>query len=176
MNAPSCLHESDVLDLVAIGQWPARADETLRAHVAGCGVCRDLAAVAAAVGGLADQTRLATRVPDASVVWLRARLRARHESARRAARPVLFAQILGALVAVAVLVLALRSAGSLLPQSVATIASVGRVAADTAGGATASTVAALRWLGLFALGLTGLIAAVFSIANLADRAPAPPRR
>ena len=39
-----CPHESDVLTAVYTRRWPDRADETLRAHVATCEICRDLAA------------------------------------------------------------------------------------------------------------------------------------
>ena len=97
----SCAHERDVLDLVAIGQWPARADEALRAHVAACGTCAEVAAVAAAVRDWADgaDAVVPAIVPDASVVWYRAQVRAREEATRRASRPVLVAQLV-ALVAV----------------------------------------------------------------------------
>lgn len=97
----SCAHERDVLDLVAIGQWPARADEALRAHVAACGTCAEVAAVAAAVRDWADEADAVVPaiVPDASVVWYRAQVRAREEATRRASRPVLVAQLV-ALVAV----------------------------------------------------------------------------
>jgi hypothetical protein len=97
----SCVHERDVLDLVAIGQWPSRADETLRAHVATCATCAEVAAVAAAVREWADETDASepVKVPDASVVWYRAQVRAREEATRRASRPVLVAQLV-ALVAV----------------------------------------------------------------------------
>jgi len=97
----SCACERDVLDLVAIGQWPSRADETLRAHVATCATCAEVAAVAAAVREWADEADDTdpVKVPDASVVWYRAQVRAREEATRRASRPVLVAQLV-ALVAV----------------------------------------------------------------------------
>jgi len=99
----SCACERDVLDLVAIGQWPSRADETLRAHVAACATCAEVAAVAAAVREWADETDnpQPVKVPDASVVWYRAQVRARQEATRRASRPVLVAQLV-ALVAVVI--------------------------------------------------------------------------
>jgi len=87
----SCPHESDVLDLVAIDQWPARADEALRTHVAGCAVCGDLALVASAIAAESHDTAPA-RVQDATVVWYGARLLARREAAERAARPLLVVQ------------------------------------------------------------------------------------
>jgi hypothetical protein len=86
-HVPSCAREDDVLDLVAMGQWPERAEAELRAHAAGCDVCGDLAASASAIVELRD-TGEATAVPDASVVWGRAQLRAREDAARRAAQPL----------------------------------------------------------------------------------------
>lgn len=89
MNCPC---ERDVLDLVAIGQWPARADATLRAHAAECATCAEVAAVAAAVREWADEPQ-PVKVPDAAVVWYRAQVRAKEEAARRASRPVFAAQM-----------------------------------------------------------------------------------
>ncbi len=94
----SCSCERDVLDLVAIGQWPSRADETLRAHVAACATCAEVASVAAVVRDWANQTDATdaarpVAVPDASVVWYRAQVRAREDAARRASRPLLVAQL-----------------------------------------------------------------------------------
>jgi len=99
----ACPCERDVLDLVAIGQWPSRADETLRAHVAACATCAEVAVVAAAVREWADEADnpQPVKVPDASVVWYRAQVRARQEATRRASRPVLVAQLV-ALVAVVI--------------------------------------------------------------------------
>ena len=90
---PSCPREAEVLDLVWTNQWPARADQALVEHVAQCAICRDLALVASAVGDLDEPTRLDMKVPDASVVWYRAQVRARQELARRATRPVAAAQV-----------------------------------------------------------------------------------
>ncbi len=87
-----CVHERDVLDLVAVGQWPARADHVLRTHVADCAACAEVAAVAAAVRDW-DEAGPAVQVPDASVVWYRAQARAREEALRKAGRPVLVAQV-----------------------------------------------------------------------------------
>jgi hypothetical protein len=104
-----CPRETDVLELVAIGQWPVRAGADLRAHVASCASCADLAAVATAVVETRDAGAAHVRVPDASLVWFRAQLRAREEAARRAARPLWVAQV--AAVAAVVIALALWSGG-----------------------------------------------------------------
>ncbi len=102
----SCPCERDVLDLVAIGQWPSRADATLRAHAAECAICKEVAAVATVVREWADDPQ-PVKVPDAAVVWYRAQVRAREEAARRASRPVLAAQ----LVALATVILAVITIG-----------------------------------------------------------------
>lgn len=102
----SCPHERDVLDLVAIGQWPSRADAMLRAHAAECATCAEVAAVATAVREWADDPQ-PVKVPDAAVVWYRAQVRAKEEAARRASRPVFVAQ----LIALATVILAVVTMG-----------------------------------------------------------------
>ena len=86
-----CAHERDVLDLAAIGQWPQRADAQLRAHVATCTTCAEVAEVAVAVREWGDADPVA-HVPDASVVWHRAQVKAREAAARTASKPVWVAQ------------------------------------------------------------------------------------
>jgi hypothetical protein len=93
---PSCPHEDDVLQLVSIGQWPERADAALVAHAASCPVCADLAIAASAMIELRDDEAAAVAVPDASLVWYRAQMRARADAARQATRPVFVAQIVAA--------------------------------------------------------------------------------
>ena len=91
MNVPLCSHECDVLDLVAIGQWPRRADAQLRAHVATCATCAEVAAIAVAVREWSEADSVA-HVPEASVVWHRAQVKARAVAARTASKPVWVAQ------------------------------------------------------------------------------------
>ena len=91
MTTHSCPHETEVLDLVAIDQWPQRADATLRAHVAACASCADLASIATAVREWGHMDAV-PRMPEATVVWHRAQVRARSEAARAAFRPVWLAQ------------------------------------------------------------------------------------
>jgi len=84
----ACEREPDVLDALARDWWPNRADDDLRAHVAGCASCTDLVVVA---GALQKELAVATdarRLPPADIVWWRAQLRARDEAARRATRPI----------------------------------------------------------------------------------------
>ena len=91
MTPHACPHETDVLDLVAIDQWPQRADATLRAHVAGCASCAEVASIATAVREWGNAEAV-PRMPEASVVWHRAQVKARAEAARAAFRPLWLAQ------------------------------------------------------------------------------------
>ena len=88
MRPYECGSEADVLQAVVGGQWPDECDRGLRAHVAGCAVCRDLVAVAP----LIDADRLAlervANVPSAGTVWYRAQLRMRADAQQQAVRPV----------------------------------------------------------------------------------------
>jgi len=91
MTPRTCSYEADVLDLVAIDQWPQRADAALRAHVAGCPLCAEVASIATAVREWSSADAI-PRMPEAAVVWHRAQVKARTEAARAAFRPVWLAQ------------------------------------------------------------------------------------
>ena len=99
-----CAHERDVLDLVLSERWPDRCDPDLVAHARACDVCRDVVAVAIAMR--ADEARVEAEiiaasprhqsvVPDATLVWWRAQLRAHEDAARTAARPIAMVQGIG---------------------------------------------------------------------------------
>jgi hypothetical protein len=108
-----CPRAQDVLDALAAQRWPSRAGAELRAHVDGCHVCRDLAAVAGALLEAQDVAWSAVRVPPAPVVWWRAQLRARDEAARRASRPI---AIVEAAAAVAAFLLVAALLGGTAPE------------------------------------------------------------
>ena len=107
MKIIECAHEDDVLAAVNTGRWPERAEQELRAHVAGCAICQDVVSVAAAFLDSDAEDARSPRLPESSYVWLRAQVRAREEATRLAARPitvaqaVAFASIVGVLGAVA---------------------------------------------------------------------------
>lgn len=90
-----CAHEADVLTAISTRRWPDRAPAELVAHVAGCAVCADVLAVASAFEDDLEQAPPMTRPPDATLVWLRAQMRARIEAERLAARPITVAQAIG---------------------------------------------------------------------------------
>ncbi len=104
MRPIECLREQDVLDAIASGRWPDR-DADLRAHVAVCDLCRDLADVVAALTceQQVSVDELAA-LPSADLVWWRAQIRARTEAARAASRPIAVVQALGVACLVGVVV------------------------------------------------------------------------
>lgn len=87
-----CPFEQDVLDAVASRRWPAKAGEDLRAHVAACESCADLASVAGALLHEEEAAYADARVPAPAAVWHRAQLRAREEAVLAATRPIGFVQ------------------------------------------------------------------------------------
>jgi hypothetical protein len=99
----ACPHEREVLDLVAIDQWPQRADGALRAHVEVCESCAEVASIAAAVREWGESAPV-PRVSESSIVWHRAQLRAKAEAARAATRPLWVAQAFALAVLVAALI------------------------------------------------------------------------
>jgi predicted anti-sigma-YlaC factor YlaD len=106
-----CPREQDVLDAAAANRWPDRADPSLREHLAGCAICRDVVEIAVAFLEDRDVARTEAQVPPAAMVWWRAQIRAREEAARIAARPIALVQAL-ATVCVAIASLAVAPAAS----------------------------------------------------------------
>jgi hypothetical protein len=172
-RAAACRHESDVLDLVAMGQWPGRADAALRTHVAGCAVCTDLAAVASALAAGHAESLDQVSVPDASLVWYRAAWRARESSTRRALRPlrvahvaalaclVVVAVVMGASVGLTWLAASWQATRDLVAGQLSSITALGQ---ETRGSAA-------TWLAAMAIAWVVLIPLAFSLARLADRTP-----
>jgi hypothetical protein len=87
-----CAREQDLLDALASDRWPERCDDELRAHVAACGVCSDVLAVALPLLREHEAASAEAQVPTSAVVWWRAEMRARQEAARAAARPIAVVQ------------------------------------------------------------------------------------
>jgi hypothetical protein len=92
VKAP-CDRDVEIVEMVSAGAWPARADAELMSHVAACSECRELLRVIVALNRTDVTDAASPRLPDARLVWHRAQMEARRESARRAARPVIFAQV-----------------------------------------------------------------------------------
>ncbi len=103
MTPRQCQCEDQVVDALASGTWPDGATDALQAHVAGCAECQAITAVAP----LLRQEYLAADseadLPSSGQVWWRARVRARAEAERAAARPLFIAQAVAAASAVGAL-------------------------------------------------------------------------
>lgn len=103
MKRVDCPFEADTLAAAVQGRWPDRVDCELRAHILGCEICTDVAAVAGALDNDRDELRSQVVVPDSGRVWWLAQLRARREAAQTAARPITAAQVIAFACAVALL-------------------------------------------------------------------------
>jgi hypothetical protein len=99
MTLIECPRESDVLDALASKRWPHRVDRELVDHVACCEICSDVLVVAAAMQEDRDATWREANVPSSGQVWWRAEMRVRHEAIRAASRPITFAYIAAASIA-----------------------------------------------------------------------------
>jgi hypothetical protein len=105
-----CVREHEILDAIAEGRWPDAAPAALREHAASCAVCADLALAASALHDDAVDAQVTPMaLPSAGQVWWRAELRARHEAARLAQRPVIAVQVVAAVVFLAAVVTGVRS-------------------------------------------------------------------
>ena len=151
-----CAHEREILDLVLTERWPDRCDPDMVAHGSECDVCRDVIAVALAMRD--DEARVESAiiaaspqhprvVPDATLVWWRAQLRAHEDAGRRAARPIAMVQGIGIGIGLVAAFSFLRVSwpwirGYVLGAS----ASLGEFAARTAASSGATIAAAPIWL------------------------------
>lgn len=91
MNPFECQFEEETLAAAVSGRRP---DAALQAHIEVCSICGDLARLAPEFDEASARLRSQIRVPDASRVWWMAQLRARHEAAHEAGRPITAAQII----------------------------------------------------------------------------------
>jgi hypothetical protein len=89
----SCPNESELRGLLASGQWPFAAAPELRAHVAACRSCADLALVADAFQKARAASIAAARPGSPGALWWRAQLRRRNAAVERLTRPLLGAHI-----------------------------------------------------------------------------------
>ena len=142
---PECAHEREVLDLVLADRWPDRCDADTLAHVAECDVCADVVSVAMAMReDQALQPIESAPVPDATLVWWRAQLRAHEEAGRKAARPIAMVQgVAIGIAGVAALSLGRTFWPWIREYSTGLSAAASDVAASTAAAATATPWMAL---------------------------------
>jgi len=95
MMLRSCPREIEVKALVERGQWPQACAPELRAHVANCRACSELALVTGAFQRARNQTVSAAKLGSPGLLWWRAQLRRRNVAIERISRPLLGAQIFG---------------------------------------------------------------------------------
>ncbi len=93
MNLRSCPREKDLAALLGRGHWPQAASEDLRAHVAACRSCQDLALVQSALRSDRALQSAQPRLEPAGVLWWRAQLRRRNAALQQIGRPLLGAHI-----------------------------------------------------------------------------------
>jgi hypothetical protein len=151
--AGGCAHEQDVLDLVLHGRWPDRVDAETHAHVADCMMCREVVDIAMAMQQADTSDAAPAALPDATLVYWRAQLRAHEEAGRRAARPIALAQGIGIGFALVAFVAVIRT---FWPWIRAYGASAGGALSTTAASAAASAATVPLWL---AIGLAATLVA-----------------
>lgn len=89
-SASTCRYERDVLRAAADDSWT----DTLRAHLGTCDDCVAAASVAPWMSRFSQIDVREHRLPDPSVVWLKAKLLQGTAAASRAARPLDIAQFI----------------------------------------------------------------------------------
>ena len=91
-HTDECRFEEDVFLAVMQSRWPGRADAELRAHVATCAICAEVALVAGAIecaaAATAETALVPGTLPDSGRVWWKAQMRARREALEAVARPI----------------------------------------------------------------------------------------
>lgn len=108
MNPPHCDRESEVVKAARTGFWP----DNLRSHTESCEACSEALLVSHYLNEEAasalDEAEALSPLPEAGLVWWKAQLQVRRETARRATRPVAIVEALssaiGLVAAVALLV------------------------------------------------------------------------
>jgi len=97
----NCEREAEVWRAIEARHWPERCDEELRAHVASCEDCADLAEVASVMVDENDETVRAAHVPASGMVWWRAQMRLRQDAARTVRRTISIVQAAAVFIAIA---------------------------------------------------------------------------
>jgi len=88
MKSNFCEHEGALLEAIEAGRWPLACDRELREHAAVCTICADVALVAQTLQQENQWARDEMAPPAAGLVWWKAQLRAKRESATRAVAPI----------------------------------------------------------------------------------------
>jgi hypothetical protein len=156
-----CPFETEVLAAVVQSRWPERVDALLRAHVASCSICSDVASVAGAFDGSLEAMRASAGIPDASRVWWVAQLRARREAVEAAGRPITAVQVVAFACAVGLLGACLGATSTWFQSALRRIAS-SAANFDVAAFLSATTMLFVEHGAL----VLGLIAIVFLVPTV----------
>ena len=92
MSTPFCPRETEVVEALRSGAWPAGCDEELRSHSATCPSCRDLVEVATALLEDREASIHEAALPGSGVVWWKLQMRLRQEAVQSARRTLLLVQ------------------------------------------------------------------------------------
>jgi hypothetical protein len=93
MTFSACSRESELVDVLAKGQWPHACPDDLRNHVSACRSCADLVLVTNAFHNARNNSIASAHLPSPGVLWWRAQLRRRNAAIERVGKPILFAQV-----------------------------------------------------------------------------------
>jgi hypothetical protein len=88
MKRSQCAFEEKIVAASRSGQW----NDGLRAHVAGCRVCEELALVVGYLSTSAESSGVNVFLPDAGRLWQAAQRSARAAAMERALRPIVWAR------------------------------------------------------------------------------------
>ena len=141
----TCSYEDAVVALALAGP-DAGAAPALRAHLAGCPSCREVHGLVSVLHEDRAETLAQVQVPSAGLVWWKATLRARHEDAARATRPITVvagltaACLVGLLASVSGLIAwYLQDALAVQPAVQVLSAAIASIGATDGGGAVTAT-------------------------------------
>jgi len=102
-----CKREQEILDAVASGRWPERANAELQAHAKMCRICTEVALISKLYQEDYSAALEEARVPSSGLVWWKSELRTRQEAVRAASRPIEMVQGVSIACVVGVLLIAL---------------------------------------------------------------------
>jgi len=88
MKPGECEKEILVIEAARSGAW----DPELRAHVAQCEACGDVALAANALNSMRAVDQVEARIPDAGLMWWKAQLLSKRAAAERVTRPIRFVE------------------------------------------------------------------------------------
>lgn len=98
-----CARESEVLEAVRNGRWPAALDPALRSHVDTCDQCAQLVLLASTLQETRHRDAAAAKLPPPGLIFWRAQLYRRNRALQKMTRPVVLAEVIALILSVAAL-------------------------------------------------------------------------